>query len=103
MTTNNTKKFELPENRGNMFINKDKKTPSHPDYKGTVNVEGKVYFLSGWTTTSKAGLSYLSVSVTEIGDNPSAKTNNVTATPLQSPAPTVNAVAYDELDDEIPF
>tara|TARA_B110000503_G_C7069375_1_gene380193 strand:+ start:626 stop:877 length:252 start_codon:yes stop_codon:yes gene_type:complete len=35
-------------NRGSIWKNDRKTTETHPDYSGTINVEGKEYWLSAW-------------------------------------------------------
>lgn len=50
-------------NRGALFIN-DRKTPGskQPDYKGSINIEGVEYWLSGWVKdTSKGEMVSMSV------------------------------------------
>lgn len=42
-------------NRGSLFTNDRKTTDKHPDLKGSINVEGKEYWLSGWFKTGKTG------------------------------------------------
>ena len=37
-------------NRGATWENRDKKEPKHPDYKGSINVDGKDYWLSTWVS-----------------------------------------------------
>jgi hypothetical protein len=49
--------------RGVLFKNKQKKTDNHPDYQGSINVDGKDYWLSSWLKTSKAGEKFMSLSV----------------------------------------
>jgi len=49
--------------KGALFKNDKKETDSHPDYKGSINVEGKDYWLSSWINTSKKGVKYMSLSV----------------------------------------
>lgn len=51
-------------NRGAIFTNRKKESDKHPDYKGSIDVGGKEYWLSGWKNTSKKGENYLSLSVT---------------------------------------
>ena len=41
-------------NRGAVWFNDNKLTDKHPDYSGTLNVEGKIYWLSGWKKKSDA-------------------------------------------------
>jgi uncharacterized protein (DUF736 family) len=47
--------------RGVLFQNKkDKET--HPDYKGSCEIEGVEYWVSGWKKLSKANAPFLSLS-----------------------------------------
>lgn len=50
-------------NRGSLFTNDRKTSDKHPDVKGSINVEGKEYWLSGWFKTGKSG-GFTSLSVT---------------------------------------
>lgn len=71
-------------NRGALFIN-DRKTPGskQPDYKGSINVAGVEYWLSGWVKdTSKGEMVSLSV---EPKDGPGANTRQNTQTRAQGP------------------
>jgi hypothetical protein len=50
-------------NRGALFNNRDRKEKdSQPDYSGTLNVDGKEYFLNGWLKDGKSG-KFFSLSV----------------------------------------
>jgi len=56
-------------NKGALFKNDRKESPSHPDYKGTINVEGTEYWASGWIKVAgpnarNPGSKFLSVSLT---------------------------------------
>ena len=52
-------------NRGVLFKAKlPKKSDNHPDYSGTVNIEGKEFWLNGWEKTSKNGNKFFSLSTT---------------------------------------
>ncbi len=42
-------------NRFSIFKNDDKQKDSHPDYKGTLNVDGREFWLSAWLKTGKNG------------------------------------------------
>lgn len=48
MKYDNTNTFSLSKNL-------DKKEERHPDYKGSLNIEGKEYWLSGWNRDGKNG------------------------------------------------
>ena len=49
-------------NRGVLFRNDRKETEKHPDYKGSINVEGEDRWLSAWLREGKDGKKYLSIS-----------------------------------------
>lgn len=58
-------------NRGALFKNTRKTKDNHPDYTGTLDVEGKEWALAAWLKESKAGKKYMSVSVSKpmVGKN----------------------------------
>ena len=39
---------EVRDNSGVLFRESDKKSPNHPDYKGSIRIEGKDFWISGW-------------------------------------------------------
>lgn len=49
-------------NKGALFTNNKKTTERHPDYTGTINVDGVDYWLSAWVRDSRVG-KMLSLSV----------------------------------------
>lgn len=51
-------------NRGALFVNEKRTKDTHPNYNGTIDIEGVEYWISGWKKTSNAGKTYLSLSVT---------------------------------------
>jgi uncharacterized protein (DUF736 family) len=76
-------------NRGALFKNQDKESEKHPDYKGTLNVDGKEFQIAAWIKESQKGQKYMSLSVSEPfkkGDKPAKQ----------------SAKPQDE-DPEIPF
>ena len=78
-------------NSGALFKNEDKREERHPDYKGSLNVNGVDHWISSWLKTSKAGAKYMSISVTP-------KNANNTRAPVQS-----KSAPADEFDDSLPF
>ena len=76
-------------NRGAIFKNDDKKQDNHPDYKGSLNVNGVDLWVSGWIKTSeKTGAKFMSLSVKPKGEAPAK----------QAPKPKDNG-----FDDDCPF
>ena len=50
-------------NTGVLFRAKDQKTEKHPAYSGTVNVDGKEFWLAGWVKESKQGEKFFSLAL----------------------------------------
>ena len=75
------------ENRGSIFKNDKKEEEKHPDMTGSLNVNGTDYWISAWKKTSKAGTSFLSLSV-----RPKQEA------PRQSSQP-IRKTKVDDLDD----
>lgn len=75
-------------NRGALFTNDRKETEKHPDYRGTVNVGGVEYWLSGWNKQTANG-EMISIAI-------KAKE----AKPVQKSEPKVQD---DDISDQIPF
>jgi uncharacterized protein (DUF736 family) len=48
--------------RGVLFKNDEKKNPKHPDYRGSCEIDGTEFWLSGWVKESKKGNKFLSLS-----------------------------------------
>ena len=65
--------------RGSLFRNDKKTDEKHPDMSGTLNVEGKEYWISGWKKTSKAGTGFISLSVRPKQDQAQASKPSVPA------------------------
>jgi len=82
------------ENSGALFKNDDKSNERHPDYKGSLNVNGVDFWISSWLKTSKAGAKYMSLSVTP-------KNENNTRKPVASKSATEND--NGPWDDGVPF
>lgn len=84
-------------NTGVLFNERDRKTnPKAPDYKGSINIEGKEYWLASWIKDGQKG-KFMSLSVTP-------KDERQTPAPAQRTAQKpVRGVAPDFDDESIPF
>lgn len=58
--------YEIRPNSGNLFTNTAKKKPEHPDMTGKINIEGKLYYISGWSKTTRDKEKYISLAVKPI-------------------------------------
>lgn len=91
-------------NKGQIWGNDKKETDKHPDFKGSINVEGVEYWLSAWkrdpTGNPKAPALRFSIQKKEDVHN-AGMAQAQQAMPQQS-APQ-QAPPADDLDMEIPF
>lgn len=84
-------------NSGILARNDRKQQDNHPDFSGSINIEGVDYWLSGWTKEGKAGSKFEGERYLSLA----AKPKEVAApAPAARPAPRSAAPAKD---DDIPF
>lgn len=77
-------------NTGALFINENRTTDKQPNAKGSINIEGKEYWLSAWTRVSQKGQRYQQLAVTPKDQ--------------QRPADDINSNPTTiSFDDDIPF
>ena len=67
---NGKAKYEHKRNRGSVFDNDHKTTDKHPDFTGSANIEGTIYWVSGWTQMTKSGKRQMSLSFTRQDERP---------------------------------
>ena len=78
-------------NKGVLFKNKKKETDNHPDYNGSINVDGIDYWLSAWINKDKDGNSYMSLSKGDAKDKQSGGHQERNDQP------------HEDMDSDIPF
>lgn len=81
-------------NSGVLFKNDRKETDKHPDYQGSINVEGREMWLSAWIKQGQKG-KFMSLSV-----KPKEQARQAQAA---SPKPAAQGGGFDDMDDDIPF
>ena len=92
-------------NSGALFTNSRKEKDTHPDFKGTINVEGVDYWISGWKKKDRNDNTYMSLSVRpkeQRQDTPPSR--QAPQRPQQRPAPSRSASApsgggFDDFGD----
>lgn len=82
-------------NQGVLFRNDDKQKDTHPDYRGSVNVNGTEFWLSAWIKTSQRdGSKFMSLSVRKKdGQDDNSKQQQTRST----------SQCRDDDDSDVPF
>ena len=81
-------------NSGMLSRNDRKEKDTHPDFKGSINVDGVDYWLSAWVKEGKPG-----------GKMEGRKYFSLSVSPKEQTAPKAapqKAASFDQLDDDIP-
>lgn len=78
-------------NRGAIWKNDDKQSEKHPDFKGSINIEGVEYWVSGWKRRAGASPKSPALSLSVQAKEEQAK-----------PAKAAQTAAID-FDDDMPF
>ena len=88
--------YEQKDGQGSLFKNDKKDTEQHPDYRGSITIGRREYWLSAWIKSSKAGQKYMSLSAQPKDKQPAPSSGEtVRAAPAASHA--------DTMSDDIPF
>ena len=55
--------YEQKDMTGSLWPNKKREKDTHPNVTGSVLIDGKTYYLSGWTKQTNDGVKWISLSV----------------------------------------
>jgi hypothetical protein len=97
-------------NSGLLAKNDRKEKDTHPDYRGSINIDGQEYWLSAWVKTGREGTKlegqkYFSLSVQPKEEQtqrraPAPQPSRQAPPPQRRPQP---AARLEDMDDDIPF
>lgn len=104
-------------NKGAIWGNKDKQSDKHPDFKGSINIEGVEYWLSGWKRDPQGNPNAPAVKFSvQRKEDVHAQGMQQASQSFQQPAPqqapqqqyqqqqpAPQAAPIPDLDDDIPF
>jgi len=82
----------IPEGKGNLNKNGQKKMDIHPDYRGFLRLNGIVYEIGGWIKQTAAGKSKMNLSVKPFVPKPA-----------EIPKSSYQPKARYQDDNDIPF
>jgi hypothetical protein len=83
--------YEPKENKGQLFKNDRKREGKQDaDYRGKINIEGKVFWLNGWINEDKNGNKYFGLSVQPVQQQSQQQQK-------------IRVVGGSDVDSEIPF
>lgn len=89
-------------NRGSIWKNDKKKKDTHPDFTGSINIEGVEYWLNGWKRKEGAAPKSPAMSFTVRRKDAAGKPAPSRSATLPK-ASTAAVGRGDDMEDEIPF
>jgi hypothetical protein len=92
------RKFD-ESNRGAIWKNEKKETDKHPDFTGSINVDGHDYWLNGWRRPADASAKAPSMKFTVRRKDGKPQQQ----APQQAQQPRSDMQKRAEMDDEIPY
>ena len=95
--------YEQRDNSGSLFKNARKEKDTHPDFNGSILVDGKAYWISGWKKKKQSdGETWLSLSVKpkDAAPKQEPQDDGFGDEPQSQGAPPRKAAP---IDDDVPF
>lgn len=91
--------YEQKDMSGSLFRNNRKEKDSHPDYSGTVRIDGHDLWISGWLREQKDGTKYFSLAFKHKDGTAARPTQEQKAQEFKDEAKRV----FDLDGDSVPF
>ena len=91
-------------NSGALFKNDRKQTDRHPDYTGSLDVEGTQYWISAWIKEGRKG-KFMSIALTQKEEEAAAPPppRQSRSAPPSRGGGGGRGHGFDDIDDDIPF
>jgi hypothetical protein len=90
-------------NRGSIWKNEDKDADTHPDFKGSLNVDGTEYWVSAWKRKEGANPKAPALSFTVKAKEGQTKTDTRQPAKAQQKPNEQKPGSFDDFEDDIPF
>jgi hypothetical protein len=88
------------DNSGALFKNDRKEQPKHPDYNGSITIDGREYWLSAWIKDGQKG-KFMSIAAKPKEERQQQPTRTQQRA-APAPAPR-HGGGFDDIDEQIPF
>lgn len=87
--------YQQKDGQGSLFKNDRKEKDTHPDYRGSILINGQEFWLSAWIKSGAKG-KFMSLSAQPKEEREQSK-------PPAKSAPPKTGGGFDDMDDDIPF
>lgn len=88
------------EMSGVLFVNKEPTSANSPDLRGSLQINGKKYWVSAWNRSSRGGTRYITLAITDPDSRPPRQ---VKPQPVADHASAAAADTSLDFDKDIPF